>query len=115
MAMEQATAPALRVEDIELFDDRVLVEVDGGVEKSAGGILVPETARAKEAQSSIVGRVHKVGPGKIDEKTGVLIPMKVKPGTRVLFNTYAGTRATIDRKSMRIFHQHELLAYVPTR
>src|SRR5579872_6225279 len=66
--------------------DRVVVKRLGAEEKSAGGIIIPDTAKEKPSQ----GEVTAVGPGGRDE-SGKLIPIDIKVGDRVLFGKWSGT------------------------
>ena len=71
--------------------DRVVVRRLNAEEKTAGGIIIPDTAKEKP----IEGRLVAVGPGKTN-KEGKRIPMEVNEGDRVLFGRYAGTEIKID-------------------
>jgi chaperonin GroES len=71
--------------------DRVVVKRIEAEDKTAGGIIIPDTAKEKPQQGEIIA----VGPGGRDE-TGKLIPMDVKAGDRVLFRKYSGTEVRID-------------------
>ncbi|MDE5457905.1 MULTISPECIES: co-chaperone GroES [Bradyrhizobium] len=71
--------------------DRVVVKRVEAEEKTAGGIIIPDTAKEKPQQGEVVA----VGPGGRDE-TGKLIPIDVKTGDRVLFGKWSGTEVKID-------------------
>jgi len=71
--------------------DRVVVKRIDAEEKSAGGIIIPDTAKEKPSQGEVIA----VGPGGRDE-TGKLIPIDVKVGDRVLFGKWSGTEVKID-------------------
>ena len=71
--------------------DRVVVKRIDAEEKSAGGIIIPDTAKEKPSQ----GEVTAVGPGGRDE-AGKLIPIDIKVGDRVLFGKWSGTEVKID-------------------
>jgi chaperonin GroES len=71
--------------------DRVVIERIDAEAKTAGGIIIPDTAREKPQQ----GRVVAVGPGGRDE-SGKLIPIDVKVGDRILFGKWSGTEVKID-------------------
>ena len=71
--------------------DRVVVKRIDAEEKSAGGIIIPDTAREKPSQGEIVA----VGPGGRDE-AGKLVPLDVKAGDRILFGKWSGTEVKID-------------------
>ena len=71
--------------------DRVVVKRVEAEEKTAGGIIIPDTAKEKPQQGEVVA----VGPGGRDE-TGKLIPIDVQTGDRVLFGKWSGTEVKID-------------------
>jgi chaperonin GroES len=71
--------------------DRVVVKRIDAEEKSAGGIIIPDTAKEKPSQGEVIA----VGPGGRDE-AGKLIPIDVKVGDRVLFGKWSGTEVKID-------------------
>ena len=76
---------------IKPLNDRVLVVREEQEQKSAGGIIIPDTAKEKPQR----GKVVAVGPGKIGEN-GQRIPLEVKAGDRILFSKYAGTDIKLD-------------------
>lgn len=87
---------------IKPLADRVLVEASPAEEKTAGGIIIPDTAKEKPQK----GKVIAAGPGKKDE------PMTVKPGDTVLYGKYAGTEITVDGKEFLIMRESDILAIV---
>ncbi len=87
--------------------DRVVVEPMEGEEVTAGGILLPETAKEKPQQ----GKILAVGNGRRDED-GKLIPMEVKVDDRVLYAKYAGTEVKVDGKKLLILKESDILAIV---
>jgi chaperonin GroES len=84
--------------------DRVVVERITADEKTAGGIIIPDTAKEKPQQGQIVA----VGPGGRDEN-GKLIPIDVKPGDRVLFGKWSGTEVKIDGKEYLIMKESDIM------
>jgi len=80
--------------------DRVLVEAAAAEEKTAGGIIIPDTAKEKPQK----GKVIAVGGGKKDE------PMTVKVGDSVLYGKYAGTEITVDGKDYLIMRESDIFA-----
>lgn len=76
-------------------------------EVTAGGIVLPETAKEKPQQ----GKVLAVGPGDRDED-GDYIPMDVKVGDRVLFAKYSGTEVKVDGKKLLILRESDILAII---
>jgi chaperonin GroES len=84
--------------------DRVVVErIDADV-KSAGGILIPDSAQEKPSQGEIVA----VGPGGRDE-AGKLIPIDLKKGDRVLFGKWSGTEVKIDGQDLLIMKESDIM------
>jgi chaperonin GroES len=84
--------------------DRVVVERVTAEEKTAGGIIIPDTAKEKPQQGKIVA----VGPGGRDEN-GKLIPIDVKPGDRVLFGKWSGTEVKIDGQEYLIMKESDIM------
>lgn len=80
--------------------DRVLVEPTPAEEKTAGGIIIPDTAKEKPQRGTVVA----VGQGKKDE------PMTVKPGQTVLYGKYSGTEVQIDGKDYLIMRESDIMA-----
>jgi chaperonin GroES len=89
------------------LDDRVVVEPLEAEEKSAGGILLPDTAKQKPQR----GRVLAVGPGKLLED-GQRAKVAVAKGDEVLYGRYAGTDIEVDRKEIKILRENDILAKV---
>ena len=87
--------------------NRVVVEPIEQEDITAGGIVLPETAKEKPQQ----GMVLSIGPGDRDED-GKRIPMDVKVGEKVLFAKYSGTEMKIDGKKLLILRESDLLAIV---
>ncbi len=87
--------------------DRVVVEPSEKEERTASGIILPETAKEKPQEGEVVA----VGPGRRDED-GKLIPMDVKQGDTVLFAKYAGTEVKIEDKKYLILKESDILAIV---
>ena len=87
--------------------NRVVVEPTEQEEITAGGIVLPETAKEKPQK----GKVISAGPGERDED-GKYIPMDVKAGDMVLFAKYAGTEIKVDGKKLLILRESDLLAIV---
>ena len=87
--------------------NRVVIEPIEEEEMTAGGIVLPETAKEKPQK----GKVLSAGPGDRDDD-GKRIPMDVKEGDTVLFAKYAGTEFKLDRKKLLIMRESDLLAIV---
>jgi chaperonin GroES len=84
--------------------DRVVLERIDAEEKTAGGIIIPDTAKEKPQQ----GKVVAVGPGGRDE-SGKLIPIDVNVGDRVLFGKWSGTEVKIDGVEYLIMKESDIM------
>jgi chaperonin GroES len=89
---------------IRPLQDRVIVERVDAMEKSAGGLYIPDTAKEKPQE----GKVIAVGKGKRKDD-GAVIPMDVKAGDRILFSKYAGNDVTVDGKEYIIMKEEDIL------
>jgi len=87
--------------------DRVLVKRIDEDEKTAGGIIIPDTAKEKPMQ----GEVLAVGPGARDE-TGKLVPIDIRVGDRVLFGKWSGTEVKIDGEDLLIMKESDIFGVV---
>jgi len=84
--------------------DRVVVRRIEAEEKSAGGIIIPDSAREKPQQGEIIA----VGPGGRDEN-GKLVPMDVKAGDKVLFGKWSGTEVKLDGQELLIMKESDIM------
>jgi chaperonin GroES len=84
--------------------DRVVIERLDAEAKSAGGIIIPDTAQEKPQQ----GKVVAIGPGGRDE-SGKLIPIEVKVGDRILFGKWSGTEVKIDAIEYLIMKESDIM------
>ena len=82
--------------------DRVIVKPAKAEEKSAGGIIIPDTAKEKPQRGTVIA----AGPGKKDE------PVTVKVGDTVLYGKYAGTEIQLDGDDLLIMRESDILAIV---
>ena len=87
--------------------DRVVVKRIDPDAKSAGGIIIPDTAQEKPSQGEIIA----VGPGGRDE-SGKLIPIDLKVGDRVLFGKWSGTEVKIDGQDLLIMKESDVMGIV---
>lgn len=92
---------------VKPIGDRVLIKRMEPKEQVKGGIIIPDTAKEKPLEGTIVA----VGEGRYDEK-GKLIPMSVKEGQKVLVGKYAGTEIKIDDVEHVIVREDEILGIV---
>ena len=86
--------------------DRVIVKRIQEEEKSAGGIIIPDTAKEKPQE----GKVVAVGPGK--QEDGKLIPLGVKAGDKILFGKYSGTEIKLDGEEHLIMREDDILGVI---
>jgi chaperonin GroES len=84
--------------------DRVVVKRIDAEEKSAGGIIIPDSAKEKPSQGEIIA----VGPGGRDE-AGKLVPLDVQVGNRVLFGKWSGTEVKIDGVEYLIMKESDIM------
>ena len=89
------------------LDDRIVIEVLEAEEKTAGGIVLPDTAQEKPQR----GKVTAVGPGRL-LKSGTRAPVGLRVGDEVLFGKYAGTEVTVNEIEFKILRESEILAKV---
>jgi chaperonin GroES len=88
--------------NIKPLADRVVVEAAAAEEKTAGGIIIPDTAKEKPQR----GKVVAAGPGKKDE------PTMVKVGDIILYGKYAGTEIQVDGKDYLIMRESDIFAII---
>ena len=87
--------------------DRVVVRRVDSEEKTAGGIIIPDTAKEKPSEGVIVS----VGPGARDD-AGKVTPLDVKAGDRVLFGKWSGTEVRLDGEDLLIMKESDILGIV---
>ena len=83
--------------------DRVVVQPAAAEEKTAGGIILPDTAKEKPVEGNVVA----VGPGKVADD-GKAIKMEVKVGDKVLYGKYSGTEVTINGEEYLIMRESDI-------
>lgn len=84
--------------------DRVVVRRVESEEKTAGGIIIPDTAKEKPQEGEVIA----VGPGARDE-SGKLVALDVKEGDRVLFGKWSGTEVKIDNQDLLIMKESDIM------
>jgi chaperonin GroES len=84
--------------------DRVVVEAFESDTKTAGGIIIPDTAKEKPVQ----GKVRSVGPGARDSD-GALVPLTLKAGDTVLYGKWSGTEVKLDGKDLLIMRESDVM------
>ena len=87
--------------------DRVVVKRIDAEAKSAGGIIIPDTAQEKPSQGEVIA----VGPGGRDEN-GKLIPIDLKAGNRVLFGKWSGTEVKLDGEELLIMKESDIMGVI---
>ena len=87
--------------------DRVVVKRIEAEQKTAGGIIIPDTAKEKPQEGEVVA----VGPGARDE-SGKLVPLDVKAGDRILFGKWSGTEVKIDGQDLLIMKESDILGVI---
>jgi len=90
---------------IKPLGDRVLVEPAESQEVKKGGIIIPDTAKEKPQEGTVIA----IGTGKRDDD-GKLIPFNVKKGDKVLMPKYGGTEVKLDDKTYQIMREDDILA-----
>ena len=89
------------------LQDRVLVRRLDDEAKTAGGIIIPDTAQEKPTEGEVIA----VGSGARDE-TGALVPLDVKKGDRILFGKWSGTEVTIDGEELIIMKESDIFGVI---
>ena len=92
---------------IRPLHDRVLVRRIEEEEKTAGGIIIPDTAKEKPMEGEILA----VGPGARNEQ-GELTPLDVKTGDRILFGKWSGTEVTMDGQELIIMKESDVMGII---
>jgi len=103
--MATATQTTKTAKNIRPTDDRVLIKALEAEEKTAGGIVLPDTAKEKPQR----GKVVAVGPGRLLD-SGERAPLTVKVGNTVIYGKYAGTEIKLDGEEHTIMRENEILA-----
>lgn len=92
---------------IRPLNDRIMVKRLAEIEKTKGGIIIPDSAKEKPAEGEVVA----VGPGKLDDK-GKRVAPDLKKGDRVLFSKYGGTEVKLDGNDFLIMREDDILGVV---
>jgi chaperonin GroES len=90
--------------------DRVVVRRVESEEKTAGGIIIPDTAKEKPQEGEIVA----VGPGARDD-AGKLVPLDLKAGDRILFGKWSGTEVKIDGEDLLIMKESDVMGVIEVK
>jgi chaperonin GroES len=89
--------------------DRVVVRRIEADEKTAGGIIIPDTAKEKPQEGEVVA----IGPGTRDDN-GALVELSVKPGDRILFGKWSGTEVKLSGEDLLIMKESDILGVIET-
>ena len=89
------------------LQDRVLIRRVEQEEKTAGGIIIPDTAKEKPMEGEIVA----VGPGARDER-GTVVPLDVKQGDRILFGKWSGSEVKLDGEDLLIMSESDIMGVI---
>ena len=89
------------------LSDRVVLKAQEAEEKTASGIILPDTAKEKPQMGEVVA----VGPGKVNDN-GNLISMSLKKGDKVLYGKYSGTEVSVDGVDLLIMRESDILAKI---
>ncbi|WP_027370296.1 co-chaperone GroES [Desulfovermiculus halophilus] len=89
------------------LQDRVVIKKVEEEQKSAGGIIIPDTAKERPTKGDVVA----VGPGKLD-KQGQRMEMSVQPGDRVMYGKFAGTEVSIEGEDHLVMREEDIIAKV---
>ena len=87
------------------LSNRIVVKAHEAEEKTASGIILPDTAKEKPQ----MGKVLAVGPGKVNEN-GTVNKMTLKKGDKVLYGKYSGSEVTVDGEDLMIMRESDILA-----
>jgi chaperonin GroES len=94
--------------NLQPLEDRIVVRPSESEEKTASGLVIPDTAKEKPQQ----GEVLAAGPGRRSEQTGDIIPLDVKVGDTVVYSKYGGTEITSGGEDLLILTSRDVLAIV---
>jgi chaperonin GroES len=93
---------------LQPLEDRIVVRTLEAEEKTASGLVIPDTAKEKPQQGTVLA----VGPGRRSEQTGEIIPLGLSEGDTVVFSKYGGTEITVDGEDVLILNARDVLAKV---
>ena len=93
---------------LQPLEDRIVVRTLEAEEKTASGLVIPDTAKEKPQQGTVLA----VGPGRRSEQTGEIIPLGLAEGDTVVFSKYGGTEITVEGEDLLILNARDVLAKV---
>jgi chaperonin GroES len=92
--------------NLKPLGDRIVVKANEAEERTASGLVIPDTAKEKPQQGTVLA----VGPGNRSEHTGDIIPLDVKVGDTVVYSKYGGTEITVEGEDLLILAGRDVLA-----
>ena len=92
--------------NLQPLEDRIVVRPGESEETTASGLVIPDTAKEKPQQGSVLA----IGPGRRSDQSGELIPMDVSVGDTVVYSKYGGTEITVDGEDLLILNARDVLA-----
>ena len=93
---------------LQPLEDRIVVRTLEAEEKTASGLVIPDTAKEKPQQGTVLA----VGPGRRSEQTGEIIPLGLAEGDTVVFSKYGGTEITVEGEDVLILNARDVLAII---
>ncbi len=99
---------ATATQTVRPLEDRILVRPEEGEETTVSGIVIPDTAKEKPQEGTVLA----VGPGKRSDTSGERIPVDVKEGDRVIYSKYGGTEIKVAGEELLILSARDVLAVV---
>jgi chaperonin GroES len=97
--------------NMQPLDDRIVVRPSEAEEKTASGLVIPDTAKEKPQQ----GEVLAVGPGRRADNTGDVIPLDITVGDTVVYSKYGGTEITFEGEDLLILTGRDVLAKISSK
>jgi len=94
--------------NLKPLDDRIVVKPNEAEERTASGLVIPDTAKEKPQQGTVLA----VGPGRWSDDEGEHFPLDINVGDVVLYSKYGGTEVTIDGADLLILNSRDVLAIV---
>ncbi len=94
--------------NLKPLDDRIVVRPNAAEERTASGLVIPDTAKEKPQQGTVLA----VGPGRWSDDEGEHFPLSIKTGDTVLYSKYGGTEVTVDGEDLLILTSRDVLAIV---
>ena len=94
--------------NLKPLDDRIVVKPNEAEERTASGLVIPDTAKEKPQQGTVLA----VGPGRWSDDEGEHFPLDIKVGDVVLYSKYGGTEVTIEGADLLILNSRDVLAIV---